>query len=737
MKFIKPVLWIIGGLVLLLIVAGVALVTLVDPNDYKAQIVQVVKDKQQRTLVLEGDLSLTLFPRVGIALGKTSLSEFQSEKIFARMESAKVSVAVLPLLRKQVQIARIELDGLEATLIRDKNGKTNLDDLLAKPSGDDKKTVEDSAPKSPDDAVAIDIEGIRITRSQLHLRDAMTNTIATLRDIDLDSGRIADKTPSRIALRAKLVGDKPKGTAELVLDTRFEFDAAAQAVRTEKLSLSINGAFDKQALKATLEAALLDFNASQNTLALKDVKLDASGQLGDLVLSKAALSAPQLSVTPQKAQGDDVNGEVVLAGKQPLEMKFSLSGISGNAEALKIAKLALDAKTRIGERSIAKKVTTPINASLTHKTIELPALQADVEVSGGGQQAVQMHATGALRVDAGKEPLAVRFDLVADNLNLDLLLPPTSPTQPVATQQTAQNAEGTSKPVGEQPIDLSALKKLDLAGQLRIGQLQVHGLKASAVSAALKAAGGQLDAAPLSAKLYDGSLSGSAQVNAHRNSYAVKQTLSNINIHPLLVDVAQKDLLEGRGNVTLDITTNGNTVTALKKALDGTASVVLKDGAIKGINLAKTLRDFKAKLNQKTTESQSANRNEKTDFSEMSASFKISNGVANNNDLSVKSPFLRAGGNGNIDIGNSRIDYLLKATLVNTSTGQGGKDLAQVKDLTVPVRLIGPLDAMAYEIDWGSVSSEALKNAAKPKLEEKKKELREKLNKELLKGLFK
>ncbi len=733
MKFIKPVLWIVGGLLALLIAAAIALVTLVNPNDYKAQIVQVVKDKQQRTLVLEGDLSLTLFPRIGIALGKTSLSEFQSQKIFARMESAKVSVAVLPLLRKQVQIARIELDGLEATLSRDKNGKTNLDDLLAKPPGDDKKTVEDSAPKSPDDAVAIDIEGIRITRSQLHVRDAMTNTIATLRDIDLDSGRIANRTPSRIALRAKLVGEKPKGQAELALDTRFEFDAAAQAVRTEKLSLSINGAFDKQALKATLEAALLDFNASQNTLALKGVKLDASGQLGELVLSKATLSAPQLSVTPQKAQGDDVNGEVVLAGKQPLEMKFSLSGISGNAEALKIAKLALDAKTHIGERSIAKQVTTPVNASLTHKTIELTALQADVEVSGGGQKAVQMHATGALRVDAGKEPLAVRFDLVSDNLNLDLLLPPTSPTQPVATQQTAQNAEGASKPVGEQPIDLSVLKKLDLAGQLRLGQLQVHGLKASAVSATLKAAGGQLDAAPLSAKLYDGSLSGSAQVNAHRNCYAVKQTLSNINIHPLLVDVAQKDLLEGRGNVTLDIATSGNTVTALKKALDGTASMVLKDGAIKGINLAKTLRDFKAKLNQKATESQSANRNEKTDFSEMSASFKINNGVANNNDLSVKSPFLRAGGNGNIDIGNSRIDYLLKATLVNTSTGQGGKDLSQVKDITVPVRLVGPLDAISYEIDWASVSSEALKNAAKPKLEEKKKELREKL----LKGLFK
>ncbi|TAK91534.1 MAG: AsmA family protein [Burkholderiaceae bacterium] len=732
MKFIKPVLWIVGGLLVLLIVAAIALVVLVNPNDYKAQIVQAVKDKQQRTLTLDGNLSLTLFPRVGIALGKTLLSEHRSEKIFARIESAEVSVAVLPLLRKQVQISRIALDGLEATFTRDKEGHTNLDDLISKPPGDDKKTVEASAAKEGAGAVAIDIEGIRITRSQLHVRDAMTDTVASLREIDLDSGRIADKTPSRMALRAKLVGEKPKGQAELVLETRFEFDAAAQAVRTEKLSLSINGAFDKQALKATLEAALLDFNASQNTLALKDVKLDASGQMGDLVLTKATLSAPQLSVTPQQAQGDDVKGEVVLAGKQPLEMKFLLSGISGNSDALKIAKLTLDAKTQYGARNIVKKVTTPINASLTRKTIELPTLQADAEVSGGGQKAVQMHTTGSLRVDAGKEPLAIRFDLAADTLNLDLLLPPESPTQPVATQQAAKNAEGSGKPVGEVPIDLSVLKNLDLAGQLRIAQLQVHGLKASAVSATLKAAGGQLDAAPLSAKLYDGSLSGSAQVNAHRNSYVLKQTLSNVNINPLLVDVAKKDVLEGRGNVVLDVTTNGNTVTALKKALGGNASVMLRDGALKGINLAKSLRDFKAKIG-KSSETQSANRSEKTDFSEMSASFKIANGVAHNDDLAVKSPFLRAGGNGNIDIGNSRIDYLLKATLVNTSTGQGGKDMSQVKDLTVPVHLTGPLDQMSYQIDWGSVSSDALKGALKPKLEEKKQELREKL----LKGLFK
>lgn len=739
MKFLKPILWTFGILVVLILVAAIALVTLVNPNDYKAQIIKVVKEKQQRTLVLEGDLSLTLFPRVGLALGKTSLSEFQSEKVFARIESAKVSVEVLPLLRKQLRIARVELDGLEATLIRDKNGKTNLDDLITKPQEDEKKPTAEAPTK---EAGAVDIEGIRITRSQLHVRDAMTNTIATLGEIDLDSGRIADKTPSHIALHAKLMGEQPKGQATLELKSDFEFDANASAVRTEKLSVSVDGKFDQQALKATLDAALLDFNSKQNTLILKKLKLDASGQLGETVLSKATLEAPQLDITPQKAQGSDINGQIVVVGKQPLDLKFSLSGISGNAEALKISKLALDGKERVGERNIAHKLSSAVNASLTRKTLELPTLQVEAEVSGDAKPLV-MQTKGWLRVDAGKQPVAIRFDLTSDNLNVDLLMPPSTATAETskAKSGTASGKTGSeSSQSTEQPIDLSALKNLNLAGTARIGQLQAQGIKASAVNMTLKAEGGQLDIAPLSAKLYDGSLNGSAQINAHRNSYAIKQNLSNININPLLVDVAKKDVLEGHGNVMLDVTTTGTTVSALKKALNGSASLSLKDGALKGINLAKSLRDFKTKIGLQKSEAQASNKNEKTDFSELSASFRIAHGVANNNDLSAKSPFLRAGGNGDIDIGNNQINYLLKATVVNTSTGQSGKDLAQVKDLTVPVRLVGPLENIDYQIEWGSVSSSALKEALKPKLDEKKQELKEKAReqvKDKLKGLFK
>jgi AsmA protein len=183
-------------------------------------------------------------------------------------------------------------------------------------------------------------------------------------------------------------------------------------------------------------------------------------------------------------------------------------------------------------------------------------------------------------------------------------------------------------------------------------------------------------------------------------------------------DLLDKDVLEGRGDVALDISTHGDTVGAMKKALAGSASLALKDGAIKGINLAQSLRDIKAKLGQPDT-TQQANANQKTDFSELSASFKIANGIAHNDDLAMKSPFIRLGGAGDIDVGASQINYLAKATLVTSGEGQGGKAADQLKGLTVPVRLTGRFDKLAYKIEWGAM----LEDATKASVEAKKKEL--------------
>ena len=163
-------------------------------------------------------------------------------------------------------------------------------------------------------------------------------------------------------------------------------------------------------------------------------------------------------------------------------------------------------------------------------------------------------------------------------------------------------------------------------------------------------------------------------------------------------DAANFDSLEGKGNLSLDVSGQGNTVSAIKKALNGNAAIKLADGAIKGVNIAGSIRDAKAKLGAlKGEKTQAASQTDKTDFSELSATFNIKNGVAHNSDLAGKSPLLRLGGEGDIDIGNENLDYLVKATVVATAAGQGGKELVDLKGVTVPVKLTGPVHRAAIQ----------------------------------------
>ncbi len=193
--------------------------------------------------------------------------------------------------------------------------------------------------------------------------------------------------------------------------------------------------------------------------------------------------------------------------------------------------------------------------------------------------------------------------------------------------------------------------------------------------------------------------------------------MSGISIGPLLRDAAQKDVLEGKGNVALDVTTQGNLVSALKKALNGKAQLALKDGAVKGIDLAGAVRSAKSMFGGKDAEG-TASRGEQTDFSELTASFDIKDGIAHNEDLSLKSPFIRVTGAGDVNIGANSLDYVVKTAIVGSMAGQGGKELAELKGFTVPVRLSGPFTAMKYKVELsqmfaGKEQQEAVKATVK------------------------
>jgi AsmA protein len=318
---------------------------------------------------------------------------------------------------------------------------------------------------------------------------------------------------------------------------------------------------------------------------------------------------------------------------------------------------------------------------------------------------------------------AIKFDVEANQFDADLYLPKT----PVAK---ASSPSTSNQP--EQPIDLSALRKLNLDGSLRIGALKVMNVKATQLRVDVKALNGQVNINPLYAKLYQGSINGSLSVNAQgMPSVAIIQNLSGVNVAPLAKDAANLDMLEGKGNIGLNLSSRGNTVSAMKKALNGNFSLNLVDGAIKGIDIDKKLLEAQALLSKgggATSETQSANKDEKTVFKEFKATFKVASGVAHNDDLSLRSDLVRVSGAGDINIGNDSVDYNAKASISKTPDGKGG--------ITVPLHVSGPYTQLKYKLDYAAMVKEAVKQKVDAKVESQKEELKNKLN-EKLKGLFK
>src|SRR5437763_14309270 len=129
MKAIKISLYVIAGIVVLLVLAVAIFVMTFNPNRYKGQIEQLVKERTGRTLALRGDLEVALWPALGAKVNGVTLSERASAAEFVALDSAHASVALLPLLHGHIVVAGIRVTGLKADVIKEKEGSDNFSDL--------------------------------------------------------------------------------------------------------------------------------------------------------------------------------------------------------------------------------------------------------------------------------------------------------------------------------------------------------------------------------------------------------------------------------------------------------------------------------------------------------------------------------------------------------------------------------------------------------------------------------
>ncbi|HEY5994192.1 MAG TPA: AsmA family protein [Gallionellaceae bacterium] len=722
-KILKYILFALGGVVLLLAAAVTYILLTFDPNAYKPQIIKAVKDSKQRDLKLEGDIKLALFPSIGVSLSKISLSEHKSEREFAVVDTARVSVKLLPLLSKHVVVDEVALNGVKVTLIKHKDGTLNIDDLVASGAApEEKKAAEPAKPAAAAAPVAFDISAVSVDKTTLSYSDEGSGAKYSVQDLHVKTGRIANGVPSKAELSVTIKGNQPK------------VDLIAQFKGTVT--------FDLEKKKYRVEG--MDFQAKGNAAGISNLNLAASGDAG------ADLAAQQFDV---KKFAVNVSGA---QDKNTFEAALSLPGMESNAKTFKISDLSLDAAMKQPEQAFKVKLNTPVEGNLESQQFDLPRLKLALNATGDKlpNKSVSSELGGAVRLDLKKQALAVkleggllqsqikadasvnsfehpaiRFKADIDQFDADLYLP-----KKAEGAAPAQEKGKAAEP--EQPFDLSGLRSLDIDGSLTLGALKVVNIKASKLRVDVKAKGGQVSV-PLSLNLYDGSARLNASINAAPATpvFAVNGNLTGVNAGPLAKDAANLDIIEGKGNIALNLATQGNRVSLLKKGLNGTAGVNLGEGAIKGVNLQKLVQGIQSLGKNTKMETMGLSKDEKTVFSEFHANFKVTNGVAHNDDLSIKAPTLHVTGNGDIDIGNDSLNYTTKVTFSKTEGGGSG---------TLPVYLSGPFTDLKIKVDYAAL----IAGVAKQKIEAKKEEVKSKVQEETkakakeelkkgLKGLFK
>ncbi|MFI9650870.1 AsmA family protein [Guyparkeria halopsychrophila] len=777
MKWIKRIGLLFVAIVLVAILAIVAFALTFDPNDYKPQIAAQVEKQTGRSIQFNGDLSVTIFPWLGAATEDVVLANaegFEPESMI-EIKRLEAQAALLPLLRGEFEIGTLLIEDARIHLTRKEDGRNNWGDLVersaksAKASGGEPDTIEPQDGDGP--ALTLSVGGVDIRNATLHWRDEQANQQLTIDGLDLKTGELADGAPTDIELVSGFrlaMPDMPVLSGSVDLTTRAQLWLSRQDMLFEDLELNLVASHDQgvdaglpERIEAMLRVEKADVRAGNSQARLDGVVLDLNGKdVGPLTYLESRLETV--------LEADWSTGRYELPR---LTFQADLKGLPNVGETVQVAaSAALVANLKAGTATIndLRLSSEPIEAT---GRLDVSGLDSGELVAAGpikiaafdpreladrlGMTVPEMRSDDALREFAltGQVDLApsramfhdLRVTLDGqkltgragiDDLESGRLFARLQGGDFDANPYLAPKAagdKGAGDPAGsgdggseqrraaakdaeiELPVEM--LRGLNLDARLQLESLRYEGYRLSSPVVHLTAAGGRLQLTELTANAFEGSInaSGALDVRGEVPSYAGKGRMQGVSLQPLLSAVMDENRLLGKGDVAFDVTTQGKRADQLKAGLDGNADFALRDGKVKGFDIGYLLRRAQARLEGKT---EPEPEELSTDFTAITGTAAIRNGVVRNDDLAGSSPLLRVAGEGQVDLPREQIDYGLTVTVVNTATGQGGKELERLKQVPVPIRIQGALSNPSISLDLESLAREAVKGEVKQRVEE-------------------
>jgi len=762
-KLLKIGLGIVGALLLVVVLAVGAFALFFDPNDFRSQITKATKDATGRELTV-GDIKLSIYPVLGARVQAVSLSNAPrfGDQPMAQIAEADVGLKLLPLvLQRELKVGKVVLNGLNLRLAKNAEGVSNWDDLTK--TGEKKPDAPADAPSEGPGLKSINIGGITINDANIAYDDAKAKQSYAVSGLNLSTGSITPGEPFDLKLDFSTTAKSPALKADVKLATRVEYDLAQQQYAADKLVLKVLATMPDQKadieLAGNVKADLAKQTANVDKLTVKvkaeqkELKADVALAVGiSAVIDKQQVRAEKIALKidaegkalPGGKQTVNFTGDAIYDGSKGtmklaggdvqvagLDATIALDGIGLDGDSPRfygpisvktfnprdLMKL-LDIKVETADANVLKELSLRGKIDATPKSARIAELTLKLD---------QSTATGSLGI-SNFDTKAAEFALKLDAIDADRYLPTPAPVKPgplTAEEKAAANAV-------EPPVQ--SLDGFTANGTVDIGKLKVSNVSMNNVQFRLNATQGQDKVIGLNAQLYGGSIASTTKITADGTPrYAERLQLTSISAGPLLKDFTGKESMPGEGNFALDVTSTGKTVGAIKQALNGDASFSFVNGAVKGFNLGQILRKGDALLKgQQFNDSAPV----QTDFTELSAAAKIVNGVLQSDALNAKSPLFRVDGAGKVDLARETIDYTAKPTIVNTASGQGGKDLPDLTGIVIPIRVTGTFDQPKYALDLkAALIQKATQGLRDQLVGDKGDKLREKLDTQIEKKL--
>jgi AsmA protein len=578
------------------------------------------------------------------------------------------------LLRREASVGTISIDGLLVNLEVAANGTTNWDDLSGTASS---AAAGDSATGSGPSR--IDVGNIRVSDASAFYTDARTGDAYAITNLEISSDKIVADRPFDLDIEFNFSANPGDLGGHIVI--RATVTMAADATHGMIEGLNVAGELRGIASQA------VDFNFDSRSITFDTVAERLS--LGELELSILGVSMSAV-VEPLSYSGSP-------------QAKAKLRVAEFSLKELMLA-LDLESPTTANNRALSR-VYFSANATLGTDSLTLDAMTLALDDSAmAGSMSLPINESGALR-----------FDLHVDTINLDDYMAPAD------TAAAAAAAADDSGDDIEIPVDL--IRSLNANGRFRIDRAFLAGMEFTNLELGLQSSDGRLRLHPLTADLYEGSYNGDVRIDASKDipSISVNETLTGVNLSALARSMFDQDNISGTINGSFVLAGAGRNLASIRQDLDGSMSFEVVDGAWEGTDVWHQLRAARAMFRQEAAPEPRLPA--RTEFTSISATGTVTDGIFQNDDLLIELPFLRLTGSGTVDLPAAQVNYTVEARVFDNPERKSGMTEAEFADFSrtvVLVRITGPLASPTVRPDIEAVFRQQVEGAIQKQVDKLK-----------------